>query len=103
MNATVTMDDATPLRFDCEQTVRRLWDYLDGELGPVELAAVDAHLAECERCPRHFAFERHFLEAVRAARRNASMPDAASLRTLRDQVLARLKADGIVVSLEDRT
>lgn len=54
--------------FDCRETVRRLWDYLDHELSPGEVRAVEAHLADCDRCPKHFTFEREFLAAVRMAR-----------------------------------
>ena len=80
--------------FDCEQTVRRLWDYLDGELGALDLAKVDAHLAECDRCPPHFAFERRFLDAVRAARTATLTPAPDKTRALRGRVLAMLAADG---------
>ena len=56
------------MQFDCRETVRRLWDYLDHELSAAEAHAVDMHLARCDRCPPHFTFERAFLAAVRAAR-----------------------------------
>ena len=80
--------------FDCEQTVRRLWDYLDAELGAVDLAAVDAHLAACDRCPPHFEFERRFLETVRAARNATLTPAPARTRALRERVLTMLATDG---------
>ena len=80
--------------FDCEQTVRRLWDYLDGELNAVDVIAVDAHLAACERCPAHFAFERRFLLAVREARSAIHMPDAQTTASLRQRVVAMLAASG---------
>ncbi|HYW30367.1 MAG TPA: zf-HC2 domain-containing protein [Gemmatimonas sp.] len=54
--------------FDCRETVRRLWDYLDHQLSDAEVREVDAHLAHCEQCPPHFTYERAFLDAVRAAR-----------------------------------
>jgi anti-sigma factor (TIGR02949 family) len=66
MTTLVDSGDLTP--FDCAETVRRLWDYLDHELTDAEVRAVDAHLAQCERCPQHFEFERAFLAAVRSAR-----------------------------------
>ena len=71
--------------FDCAETVRRLWDYLDRELGTADVAAIDAHLAQCDKCPRHFAFARQFLAAVRAARTQHIAPD-----TLRARVRATL-------------
>ena len=77
---------------DCEQTVRRLWDYLDGQLGATDVALIDAHLAACDRCPPHFEFERRFLDTVRRARRT----DGAATRSdaLRARVVAMLIADG---------
>ena len=83
--------------FDCEQTVRRLWDYLDGQLAPLDLAAVDAHLAECDRCPPHFEFERRFLDAVRDARHAVHIPDTMKTSALRARVIERLQADGLLV------
>lgn len=74
--------------FDCEQTVRRLWDYLDGQLDPMDVAQVDAHLAECDRCPPHFEFERRFLDTVRLARRTGG--STARVDALRARVLALL-------------
>jgi anti-sigma factor (TIGR02949 family) len=90
--------EAIPV-FDCEQTVRRLWDYLDGQLGPVDLAAVDSHLAACDRCPPHFAFERRFLDVVREVRGASAGPNGSEA-TLRARVLAALRADGVELSPE---
>jgi anti-sigma factor RsiW len=93
------MNDApreTPV-FDCEQTVRLLWDYLDGQLGAVDLAAVDAHLASCERCPPHFAFEQRFLDAMREARAAVHSPDASTLQAMRRRVIARLADAGELI------
>lgn len=92
MNApTSTIGADTPV-FDCRQTVRRLWDYLDGQLGPVDTVAIDAHLRECERCPPHFVFERRFLDAVRASRDATMTPDAGKIRALGERVAAMLAA-----------
>jgi anti-sigma factor (TIGR02949 family) len=79
--------------FDCHAAVSRLWDYLDGELGEADARAVDAHLAECDRCPPHFAFERQFLAAVRRVR---AAPAERGGR-LRDRVVAALAAEGFAL------
>lgn len=56
----------TPLdRFTCEETFRRLDDYMDRELSPAELAAVEAHLSTCAVCTREFRFEATVLQQVR--------------------------------------
>ncbi len=63
-----SFEQAGPEVFDCEEAVRRLWDFLDRELSEVETRAVDAHLEACDQCPAHFKFEHAFLAAVRSAR-----------------------------------
>lgn len=85
---TTTVEQVMP-PFDCRETVRRLWDYLDHELSEAEVRAVDAHLADCDRCPKHFAFERAFLAALRTAR-----AEQGASAALRDQVRAILGVGG---------
>lgn len=70
---------------DCESVVRALWDYLDRELDDAGMAAIDAHLAECEHCLAHAAFERHLIDEIRRLRARHDEPDA-----LRRRVLAML-------------
>jgi anti-sigma factor RsiW len=36
----------------CEEVLARLSDYLDGELAPDALGALEAHLSACEGCAR---------------------------------------------------
>jgi anti-sigma factor RsiW len=40
---------------NCNEILENLSAYQDGELGPAEAAAVDAHLASCESCRRRLA------------------------------------------------
>lgn len=90
----VSVDTTAPGPLDCEQTVRRLWDYLDGEIGSAELAAIDSHLEMCNPCNGHYVFERRFLEALRAARDTIVPRDAQSLHHLRERVIESLVAAG---------
>lgn len=48
----------------CRQVIAKLWDYLDGELSPDEMAGVADHLAMCGRCYPLYRFEFSFLEAI---------------------------------------
>lgn len=34
----------------CSEAVRQLWDYLDGDLRPVDRDDIEGHLALCRRC-----------------------------------------------------
>ncbi|MCU0618892.1 MAG: zf-HC2 domain-containing protein [Gemmatimonadaceae bacterium] len=76
--------------FDCDEAMRRLWDYLDGELDAARDAEMRAHLAACGHCSGHADFERHFLAAVRAV---PALPGADP--TLRQRVVASLVAAGM--------
>ena len=51
----MTTRDAKPDAHDitCRQAVGLMTDYLDGALGPDDLALVEAHLGECEGCAEH--------------------------------------------------
>lgn len=79
----------TPDMLDCDAVMRQLWDYLDGELTPDREAAVRDHLAVCKRCYPQYDFEKAFVRALAASRREHARPDA-----LRTRVLAALRAEG---------
>lgn len=48
----------------CEETLARVYEYLDGELDLGDHEAVRRHLEKCRRCYPHFDFERLFLDYV---------------------------------------
>ena len=76
------MPTSTAWRPDCETAVRELWDYLDRELPAPDMASIDAHLAACERCRAHFAFERRLIEEIRAGQQFVATfrPGAAAVQ-----------------------
>ena len=72
----------------CQEVMKELWDYLDGEL-PVERAALIAdHLAECARCYPQYRFEYAFLGAVARQRAQGPAPSAALVEKVAGTVLA---------------
>jgi anti-sigma factor (TIGR02949 family) len=79
-------------RYSCEETFRRLDDYLDRELTPHEMQLVGEHLEICALCASEYAFEESVLKQVRAKlKRVAAPPDlmAKIMRALgqpRDQM-----------------
>jgi len=75
---------------DCEQVVRELWDYLDGELTEERMNEVRAHLKACRGCFPHFDFERAFLEALAKSKAEHAAPD-----DLRKKVVAKLRKAGL--------
>lgn len=82
------MDDMTET-LDCYAAMRRLWEYLDGELSDRTLRAVHSHLSVCAECYQHFDFARQFLAALEAARAEECAPPR-----LRSQVLEALRVEG---------
>lgn len=52
-------------RYSCEETFRRLDDYLDRQLSPEEERMVRAHLEACASCTAEFTFEASVIKAVR--------------------------------------
>jgi anti-sigma factor (TIGR02949 family) len=52
-------------RYTCEETIRRLDDYLDRELTPHEMQLVKEHLEVCATCASEYAFEASALERLR--------------------------------------
>ena len=52
-------------RTTCEETFRRLDDYLDRQLSPHETRLVEEHLVTCAACSREFAFEAGVIEDIR--------------------------------------
>ena len=74
---------------DCDAVMRQFWDFLDGELSAERIAAIEAHVAMCQRCAPHIAFERSFKAALRAARRTNGDTSTLALR-----VRKALRAEG---------
>jgi len=72
--------EAIVATIDCETAVRRLWDFLDGQLPTMARAEVEAHLATCALCPPHFAFAQQFRTALAASARPIPSHEEARLR-----------------------
>ena len=82
-----------PPMLDCEAVMRQLWEYLDEELTPSRMDAMQEHLALCRPCQSHTDFERAFLTALSEARRATPIPSA-----LRTRVMEALRREGFVDS-----
>lgn len=74
---------------DCEAVMRQLWDYLDGELTKERMAAIELHVHKCKRCMPQIEFERSFLAALGAARKETAVDGS-----LKERVVSRLRVMG---------
>ncbi len=78
-------------RLDCSQVVRSLWEYLDRRAPAEQVDAIDEHLALCDGCRAHFAFEERLVKTLAGLRRQHSDPER--LRTAVLEVLERAGLD----------
>ena len=60
-------------RYSCEEVFRRLNDYLDRELSPVEIAMVKEHLDTCRQCASEHAFEASVLRELKSKLRRIDL------------------------------
>jgi anti-sigma factor RsiW len=89
-----TTESGGPREIDCETTIRRLWDYIDGRLPGLSQEEVEAHLAWCEGCRSRFGFARTLQRALAAsAAPPCDADDEARLRERVRSALARLAAE----------
>ena len=75
---------------DCEEVMKKLWDYLDGELSPTKMQTIAAHIAMCARCYPQYQFERAFLEAIATAHRGVAAPAG-----MRERLITSLQEAGL--------
>ena len=64
---------------DCADALHTLYDYLDGELTPDRLKAIQQHLSQCAPCLRAFDFEAE-LKAVVARSCRDQVPESLRQR-----------------------
>ena len=68
---------------DCHEVMKRLWEYLDGELPAADVDEVRAHLAECGRCYPQYQFQLAFLAALMRAGRAPGGPRPEFVKRLK--------------------
>ncbi|HEX4935139.1 MAG TPA: zf-HC2 domain-containing protein [Gemmatimonadaceae bacterium] len=72
--------------------MQALWDYVDCELTPDRMAAMERHLAECTHCHPHAEFAERFLRAIHETRVDCGCPNE-----VRSKVLAKLREAGLTL------
>ncbi|MDH3497554.1 MAG: anti-sigma factor [Gemmatimonadota bacterium] len=83
----------TPNRLTCEETFRRLNDYLDRALSPEEKRLVEEHLETCAGCAREFRFEMSLLDNLRAKLSRIDIPEDMLARITRRLEEARRECE----------
>ncbi len=70
---------ATPTVTDCTETVLRIFEFLDGEMGPDDCARIQSHLDECGPCLREYQLDQALKMVVK--RSCGCEPAPVALRT----------------------
>jgi mycothiol system anti-sigma-R factor len=74
------MGDCDPI---CEETLKALEHYLDGELTQEVHIEIESHLSGCNPCMRHADFRRHVKFMVSTKCVEHEVPDELAQRILR--------------------
>jgi mycothiol system anti-sigma-R factor len=78
---------------DCSETVLRIFEFLDGEMGPADCARIQAHLDECGPCLREYQLD----QALKLVVKRSCGAEPAPL-ALRTTILQRLTMVHIEIS-----
>jgi anti-sigma factor (TIGR02949 family) len=68
---------------DCQDVIRQLWEYLDGELPAGETEDIRVHLSACAHCNPQYEFQLRFLEALVKAYAARELPRPEFVRRLK--------------------
>ena len=77
---------------DCEGTIHRVYEYLDGELTVWRRRAITRHLDECPPCAEGFTFELE-LRRVVVSKCSSTALAGCSPAELRDRIAKALQID----------
>lgn len=85
-NAAVTGHRAAQDRLtECSEALLRVYEFLDGELGPDECAKIQAHLDECGPCLKEYDLDTTLKALIKRSCGCESAPD-----TLRLTIMSRI-------------
>ena len=79
-------DEHAESHTECSEVLHRIYEYLDGEMQPADVARVAQHLEACVPCLHEHDLDR----AVKAAVRRSSATEEACPDPLRVQILQRI-------------
>ena len=79
-------------RTDCSEALLRVYEYLDGELGPDEVAKIQAHLDECGPCLKEYDLDTTLKSLIKRSCESERAPEA-----LRMTIMSRISMTVIQV------
>jgi anti-sigma factor RsiW len=78
----------------CRDVLADLSEFLDGNLAPARVSAIQAHLADCDTCARFGGSVGAIVATLRSEGERASQLDASALDALRARVQVVIAAPG---------
>ncbi len=78
------MSCGDPDDVDCGKVLDQVYEYLDGELGPNDLASIREHLLDCGPCLRQYDLDEALKALVRRSCRESAPAD------LRERILVKI-------------
>jgi anti-sigma factor (TIGR02949 family) len=82
-----------PHETDCREVLDRVYEYLDSEVTPDDLAKIRHHLEECSPCLQEYDIEDHLKALVRRCCQEAAPADL-KVRIMSQITHIRLQMDG---------
>ena len=79
---------------DCSEVLHRIFEYLDGELGPGDVARVAAHLQDCAPCLAEHDLERTLKAVVRRSCTEEAAPATLRLSIMQQITTVRIERQG---------
>jgi anti-sigma factor (TIGR02949 family) len=80
---------------ECSEVLHRIYEYLDGEMQPVDVARVAQHLEACGPCLSEHDLDRAVKEAVRRSNaQEQACPDSLRVQIVQRITMVRLELDG---------
>ena len=74
----------------CEEVVRAVWAYFDGEIDSEDEIRIRAHLATCDHCRDLYTFEGAFLRTL-----SRLLDEPADTSSLRSRIVRALQEQGL--------
>ncbi len=71
--------DSGTTRTDCSEALLRVYEYLDGELGPDDCAKIQAHLDECGPCLKEYDLDTTLKSLIKRSCESERAPEALRL------------------------
>ncbi|WP_404381355.1 mycothiol system anti-sigma-R factor [Knoellia locipacati] len=80
---------------ECSEVLHRIYEYLDGEMQPSDVARVAEHLEACGPCLNEHDLDRAVKDAVRRSNAHEQgCPDSLRFQIVQRITMVRLELDG---------